>query len=259
MQTSNKRSGAGAAKHFAQEGGSSEVRHPKRFGGLKFALASVLLVALLLAANYALALCLEPYGGVTEVTWWAYRQAGDELDTVFVGNSRTDASVDVATFDEEAGYDDAIAFATTPRLPVQRRAERQKGQEQRARTPIKRRDLVLIAIVAALVVVLAVVAITFFGALNSNAELAETTNRAVDVPEQPVPQGMPSKSPPNVQVDTDQPVAESPAAEGGLVRMQGDVGVGEQTANEHASYVDGREVFPQSEAAESDAATPNGY
>lgn len=103
MQTSNKRSGAGAAKHFAQEGGSSEVRHPKRFGGLKFALASVLLVALLLAANYALALCLEPYGGVTEVTWWAYRQAGDELDTVFVGNSRTDASVDVATFDEEAG------------------------------------------------------------------------------------------------------------------------------------------------------------
>ena len=181
----------------------------------------------------------------------AFVDAGD--GSVFYGTHER------GTYDEEGGYDDAIAFATTPRLPAQRRDERQKGQEQRARTPIKRRDLVLIAIVVALVVVLAVVAITFFGALNSNAELAETTNRAVDVPEQPVPQDITSKDPPNVQVDTDQPVAESPAADGGLVRMQGDVGVGEQTANEHASYVDGREVFPQSEAAESDAATPNGY
>lgn len=195
------------------------------------------------------------------------RSRASEDDTAEIQTAFVDASDgsefygahENGTFDEEAGYDDAIAFATTPRLPVQRRAERQKGQDQRARTTIKRRDLVLIAIVMALVVVLAVVAITFFGALNSNAELAETTNRAVDVPEQPVPQGMPSKSPPSVQVDADQPVAESPVVEGGLVRMQGDVGVGEQMANEQAPYVDGREVFPQGEAAESDAATPNGY
>ncbi len=185
-----------------------------------------------------------------------------EIQTAFVDagdGSEFYGTHENRTFGEEGGYDDAIAFATTPRLPVQRRNEGQKGQEQRARTTIKRRDLVLIAIVVALVIVLAVVAITFVGALNSNAELAETTNRSVDVPEQTVSQGTPSKSPPNVQDETDHPVAESPVTEGGLVRMQGDVGVGEQMANEQAPYVDGREVFPQSEAAESDAATPNGY
>ena len=70
---------------------------------LRFVVVSVLLTALLLGANYGLAWCLQPYGGITEVTWWAYRQAGDDLDTVFVGNSRTDAVVDVTTFDQEAG------------------------------------------------------------------------------------------------------------------------------------------------------------
>ena len=69
---------------------------------LRFVLVAVVLVALLLGANFALALCLQPYGGITEVTWWAYRRAGNELDTVFVGNSRTDASVDVTTFDKKA-------------------------------------------------------------------------------------------------------------------------------------------------------------
>lgn len=74
-----------------------------RWAGLRLAVGAVVLVALLAAADYVLALCLQPYGTITEVTWWTYRQTGDDLDTVFVGNSRMDASIDPAAFDKAIG------------------------------------------------------------------------------------------------------------------------------------------------------------
>ena len=114
MRTSKGRTGAQTKRRAARRnaGGGSRryaARHlhaakevAPAAALLRFVLVTVVLVALLLGANLALALCLQPYGGITEVTWWAYRQAGDELDTVFVGNSRTDGAVDVATFDKKA-------------------------------------------------------------------------------------------------------------------------------------------------------------